>query len=506
MAGAQVTDIATAPRSEQTGHDGTGGFVNKHTVEKIGGTSMSNYAAVRDSIVLGQRNGDTPYQRVFVVSAYGGITNKLLEHKKNGKPGVYGLFASSFKDRSWEEALDGVRDDMFAINSELFLDAESLAEANAFIGERLKNARKCLEDLHSLCGHGHFSVQDHLVTVREMLSSVGEAHSAWNMARLLRRDGLNAIFVDLSGWQAPGSMPLDAVVQQAFAELDLERELPIVTGYAYCSEGLIRQFDRGYSEMTFSRIAVLTGAREAIIHKEFHLSSADPRLVGEDNAVPIGRTNYDVADQLANLGMEAIHPKAAKGLRQNDIPLRVKNTFEPEHAGTLITRDYVSDTACVEIIAGCRGVYALEVFDQDMAGSVGYYDTEILRNVQRFKAHIVGKDINANTVTHYLDTNMKTVKRIKTVLQELFPEAEIREQKVAIVSAIGSDMQVPGLLARTVTALSKRDVSVLAIHQSMRQVDIQFIVNDDAYELAIRSLHETLVEPHDHGRAICLAS
>jgi aspartate kinase len=295
-------------------------------------------------------------------------------------------------------------------------------------------------------------------------------------------------------------------VQEAFANIDLKTELPVVTGYAYCSEGLITQFDRGYSEMTFSRIAVLTGAREAIIHKEFHLSSADPRLVGEDNAVPIGRTNYDVADQLANLGMEAIHPKAAKGLRQNDIPLRVKNTFEPEHGGTLITRDYVSDTACVEIIAGCRGVYALELFDQDMAGIVGQYDTEILRTVQRFKAHVVGKDINANTVTHYLDTNLKTVKRIKTALQELYPEAEIREQKVAIVSAIGSDMEVPGLLARTVAALSQQDISVLAIHQSMRQVDIQFIVNDDDYELAIRSLHKILVEPLDHGRAICLAS
>lgn len=74
----------------------------------------------------------------------------------------------------------------------------------------------------------------------------------------------------------------------------------------------MRTFDRGYSEMTFSRIAVITRAREAIIHKEFHLSSADPKIVGETRVTPIGRTNYDVADQLANLGMEAIHPKAAK--------------------------------------------------------------------------------------------------------------------------------------------------------------------------------------------------
>src|SRR5690606_40398550 len=68
------------------------------------------------------------------------------------------------------------------------------------------------------------------------------------------------------------------------------------------------------------------------------------RSVGDTKAVPIGRTNYDVADQLANLGMEAIHPRAAKGLRQAEIPLRIKNTFEPEHFGTLITGDYVSET------------------------------------------------------------------------------------------------------------------------------------------------------------------
>nr|WP_220463641.1 aspartate kinase [Sediminihaliea albiluteola] len=477
-----------------------------HSVEKIGGTSMSNYDAVRDSIIFAQANADTLYQRVFVVSAYGGMTNQLLEDKKDGSPGVYAYFAGAFRDNSWAEALDRVRKSMFDKNAALFSDPAALKAANSFIGERLDNAQQVLEDLQSLCRHGHFSVEDHLATVREMLASVGEAHSAWNTAHLLQADGVNACFVDLTGWKSLEHISLDERIVKAFADIDLSKQMPIVTGYAHSEDGLITSFDRGYSEMTFSRLAVLTNAREAIIHKEFHLSSADPGLVGEENAVPIGRTNYDVADQLANLGMEAIHPKAAKGLRQNGIPLRVKNTFEPEHTGTLITSDYVSDTACVEIIAGCPGVYALELFDQDMAGKVADYDMEILKTLQRFKAHNVAKDINANTVTNYLSTNLKTVKRVKKVLQEKFPEAEIREQKVAIVSAIGSDMQVPGILAKTVGALSQHNISVLAIHQSMRQVDMQFVVNEEDYEMAIKSLHEGLVEPHDHGRAICLAS
>lgn len=479
--------------------------MKSHSVEKIGGTSMNDFASVRDNIILNALPPDSLYQRVFVVSAYGGITNKLLEDKKTGQPGVFGLFANGFNDDSWEIALAELNREMLAINQELFPTEQSLCEANGFIGERLDNAKTCLADLQSLCLHGHFALEIHLDTVREMLASIGEAHSAWNTAKLLRLGGINATFVDLTGWQETEHMSLDQRIQAAFDSIDLAVQMPIVTGYAHSKDGLMSTFDRGYSEMTFSRIAVLTKAKEAVIHKEFHLSSADPRIVGEENAVPIGRTNYDVADQLANLGMEAIHPKAAKGLRQNDIPLRVKNTFEPEHTGTLITKDYVSDKPCVEIIAGCTGVYAIEVFSQDMAGNIHQYDSEILEIIRRFRGHIISKDINANTITHYLATNLKTVKRIRRALEEKYSEAEIDQKKVTIVSAIGSDMKIPGLLAKTVSALADKNISVLALHQSMRQVDIQFVVGEVDYESAIKSLHRCLVEIHDHGRAICLA-
>ncbi len=477
-----------------------------HSVEKIGGTSMSNYAAVRDNIILKPANKKTHYQRVFVVSAYGGITDKLLEHKKSGKPGIFALFANGVNDNSWAAELASTRSAMKEINRGLFPDKIRLNNANAFVDERLDDAERCLSDLQRLCNHGHFALDAHIDTVREMLSSIGEAHSAWNTTQLLQQEGINACFVDLTGWQTRAHISLDERILSAFANIDLNSQLPVVTGYAHSEKGLMSTFNRGYSEMTFSRVAVLTHAREAIIHKEFHLSSADPRLVGEANAVPIGRTNYDVADQLANLGMEAIHPRAAKGLRQNAIPLRVKNTFEPDHAGTLITSDYVSDEPCVEIIAGCQGVYSIEVFDQNMSGDIGHYDSAIVAEIRRFRGQIVSKDINANTITHYLSTNLKTVKRICDALRGKFKEAEISQQKVSIVSAIGSDMQIPGILAKAVAALAEKNISVLAVHQSLRQVDMQFMVRNEDYALAVKSLHSCLVEIHDHGKAICLAS
>ena len=476
-----------------------------HTVEKIGGTSMTDYTAVRDNIVLKNGKAEDLYQRIFVVSAYGGLTDLLLENKRNGQPGVYGLFASTDNDAPWQEAFAALRERIFTINKELFGETDLGRDADEFITQRLDDAERCLKDLQRLCQHGHFELTAHLFTVREMLASIGEAHSAWNMTQLLRRDGINARFIALSGWQADKAEDLDDMIRHQFVDVDLANELPIATGYTHCNEGLMATFDRGYSEMSFSRIAVVTEAREAIIHKEYHLSSADPRLVGDDKVVPIGRTNYDVADQLANLGMEAIHPRAAKGLRQAEIPLRIKNTFEPEHRGTLITGDYVSETPRVEIIAGRKRLYSVELFDQDMMGNIDKFDSGILAVLARFKTHVVGKDMNANTITHYVAANLKTVKRIREALAEKYPGAEINTRKVAVVSAIGSDMKVPGMLAKTVAALAEVNISILAMHQSIRQVDMQFIISEDDYDLAVQSLHRCLVEVHDHGIAICAA-
>jgi aspartate kinase len=195
-----------------------------HTVEKIGGTSMSDYVAVRDNIILKPVHNDSIYNRIFVVSAYGGLTDLLLEHKKTGRPGVYGLFASGQEDDSWKEALQELKQKIFAINETLYQKKENLEKANAFIGERLDDAERCLCDLQRLCQHGHFELEMHLETVREMLASIGEAPSAWNTSQLLQRDGIEAKFVDLTAWQTDKHMPLDERIKRAFEEIDLSKQ------------------------------------------------------------------------------------------------------------------------------------------------------------------------------------------------------------------------------------------------------------------------------------------
>jgi aspartate kinase len=482
------------------------GAWGEHTVEKIGGTSMSHYATVRDNIVFAGGGPENALGRVFVVSAYGGVTDRLLEHKKSGEPGIFASFREGEEGECWRDLMAKLELHLLAINAELFDDGVLLQRANRFVIGRIQTLTDCLENVETLCRHGHFVLEHQLSALREMLASLGEAHSAWNTVERLRADGVPAVLIDLTGWGDAGDLDLDTRISDALADIDVTKVVPVVTGYAQCREGLMSRFDRGYSEMTFSRVATLTGAREAIIHKEYHLSSADPKIVGEDVVVPIGRTNYDVADQLSSLGMEAIHPQAARGLREHNIPLRVKNTFEPEHTGTLITSDYVSETPCVEIVAGRRGVYALEVFDQSMVSYLAHYDMQILELLQKHKVRVLSKDINANTITHFIACNLKTLRRLVAALTDLFPTAVIDQQQVALVSAIGSDMKVPGFLSRATAALAQRNVSITALHQSRRQVDMQFVVNESDYEAAIAALHAGLVEIEDHGRAIALAS
>ena len=305
---------------------------------------------------------------------------------------------------------------MLAKNAELFSSEYELHAANQFINSRIDDASECMHSLQKLCAYGHFQLSEHLMKVREMLASLGEAHSAFNSVLALKQRGVNARLADLTGWQQEAPLPFEEMISSHFAGFDFSRELVVATGYTHCAEGLMNTFDRGYSEITFAQIAAATGAREAIIHKEFHLSSADPNLVGADKVVTIGRTNYDVADQLSNLGMEAIHPRAAKTLRRAGVELRIKNAFEPEHGGTLISRGLQVREALRRDHRRAQGRLRHRGVRPDMLGDIGY-DMEISKLLKQLKLYVVNKDSDANSITYYASGSRKLINRAARLIE-----------------------------------------------------------------------------------------
>lgn len=452
---------------------------------------MSRLNELLDTLFVADRTGTSLYQRVFVVSAFAGITNLLLEHKKTGAAGVYGEFAQSDTSHGWQVALDTVSVAMIEAHDAVLTHTADRDMAHEFVRERIEGARNCLIDLQRLCSYGHFRLSEHMLQIRELLSGLGEAHSAFVTTLLLQRNGVNARLIDLSGWRDKDAVTLEQRITGAMQGVDPATELPIVTGYAQCAEGLMREYDRGYSEVTFSRLAALTGAREAIIHKEFHLSSADPNHVGADAVRKLGHTNYDVADQLSNMGMEAIHPKAAKTLRQAAVPLRVTNAFDPGDPGTLID-DKPAEEAAVEIVTGLD-VVALEVFEQDMLGVKGY-DAKILEVLTRHDVRIVAKQSNANTITHFLDASLKEMRLVERDLSEIYPAAQVNTRTLAIASVIGRDLSGLSVLTLGHAAIAEAGMATLGANQGLRNVDVQFVVERDELKPVIAVLHKAFVE------------
>jgi len=453
------------------------------SVEKIGGTSMSAFGDVLRHIMLYDKQ--RIFGRIYVVSAYSGVTNQLLEHKKTGERGIYALFAEG---AGYHDALKGLAASLKKLNAGFADLGLPLDVADQFVDTRIAEATKYLEAMHHVLASGYLSRKDVLLAAREVLASIGESHSAFNSVEMLKANGVNATLLDLAGFDDDEAWTIDERIHKSFQGIDLANSVVVATGYTKGIEGIMREFDRGYSEVTFSKIAVEVRPHEAVIHKEFHLSSADPNIVGLENAVIVGATNYDVADQLADVGMEAIHPKAAKPMELAGIPIRLKNTFEPEHPGTLITKDFVGERARVEMVTGTDKVTLVEIHDPSMVGTVGF-DLGLMEILFKYDISYILKASNANSIAHLLWDS--------SVTPEFIAELELRYQVVttkpsAVVCAIGSNIGIPGVLARAAQALADASVNVNCVSQTLRQVNMQFVIERGDYKTAIKALNHAL--------------
>ncbi|GHU63530.1 aspartate kinase [Bacteroidia bacterium] len=455
------------------------------TVEKIGGTSMSQFKDCLNNIIISNRTPENMYNRIFVVSAYNNVTNWLLEHKKTGEPGVYAKFINNEK---YEVALDELYNKLLDINHQFESIGLDIEEADRFIKYRIDQAKMYLFSMYKVLASGYVEQSSLQLAAREILASLGEAHSAWNSTNILNNNGINATFIDLCGFNDNESLTIDERIHKAFQNIVFSETLCIATGYTKGTEGIMRAFDRGYSEVTFSKVAVEVNADEAIIHKEFHLSSADPKIVGLDKSIPVGRTNFIIADQLADIGMEAIHPKAAKPLELAGVKIRIKNTFEPEHPGTLISNDYVSPEPKIEIVSGTDKVIAFEVHDPLMVGEVGY-DLRIMEIMKEYNVSYILKSTNANSITMVVNDKPRALEMLDKLKEQVY---QLTIKPVAIVCAMGTNIAYPGFLYKGAKALFEQNINIECFGQSLKQVNMQFVISRDRYADAITALNDAL--------------
>ena len=185
--------------------------------------------------------------------------------------------------------------------------------------------------------------------------------------------------------------------------------------------------------------------------------------------------------------MEAIHPKASKPLEINAIDLRIKNTFEPEHPGTLITRDYVAPEKHVEVITGTEKVVIIDIYDPLMVGAAGF-DLHLMQAFYDLGVSYIFKATSANSISLVI-----WQKDLKPQLVEAL-EAEyekITVENAALVCLIGSNIDRPGLLAKAAGALAEAVINMRSAGFALRKVNIQFVIGREEYKAAIIALNKS---------------
>ncbi|MFB9862735.1 hypothetical protein [Rufibacter immobilis] len=186
--------------------------------------------------------------------------------------------------------------------------------------------------------------------------------------------------------------------------------------------------------------------------------------------------------------MEAIHPKASKPLEMHRINLRIKNTFEPRHPGTLITKEYVCSRKKVEMVTGTDRVVAVDVFDPLMVGEVGA-DLRLMQVLERHAVSYILKTSSANSITLVLwEKDYK--EPLSRELQLRFQE--VRAEPAAMVCTIGSNLDQPGVLGKAAGALAREGINIMAAGVSLRKVNLQFVVARPHYRTAIIALNKAM--------------
>ena len=302
----------------------------KTLVMKFGGTSVGSPAAIRQAADIVQNQKQNWDNLVVVVSAMSGVTNQLIQSAR-----------SAAEHHSVENGTL-----IEAIRQRHLETIEALIPPGLERDQLLENIGQRLDELTRYCQSIKVLGE---VTPRGMdvISSLGERINAQIMAALLRSSGTAAQAVE-----ATQLIITDRTFQNAAPQMDASREatrtgllplfvegvVPVVTGFiSATADGIITTLGRGGSDYTAAILADCLDADELWIWTDVDgVLSADPRVVKD--ARPIPEISFAEVGELAYFGAKVLHPKTIRPVVARNMPLWVKNTFNPDFPGTRISQ------------------------------------------------------------------------------------------------------------------------------------------------------------------------
>ncbi|HSH01296.1 MAG TPA: aspartate kinase [Anaerolineae bacterium] len=467
-------------------------------VMKFGGTSVGSASAMQETKILIEKFKQDHAHLVVVVSAMGSKPVKVTDLLLNG---AYAAFRS---DRhTFANCADKIRQIHYdAINNLLTPPVQQplLSEIENFIQRYL-----------SLCTA--VAILGELTPrALDAISGMGEQMSARILAAYLQQENIPAQAIDATdlittddNFQAatPDLVTTNKKCYTTLTPLLNQGITPIITGFIGATvDNITTTLGRGGSDYSAAIFGQALIADEVWIWTDVDgVMSADPRITPNARSIPT--LTYREVGELAYYGARVLHPKTIRPCIEKGIPLRIKNTFNPDHPGTVIVKEHIDDHAGAVkavtaindlslITVGGRGMMGVPGIAARTFGAVAQQDASIL---------LISQSSSEQSICFALpQTNSAAViAALEAVFATEIARRDIdritANEPVAIVTAVGAGMQgTPGIAGRLFSALGQNNVNVIAIAQGSSECGVSLVVAGDDTATAIAAIHKLILQ------------
>ena len=452
-------------------------------VLKFGGTSVGSVKSIL-SLKHIVENEARRQPIVVVVSALGGITDKLLSTAQQAVSG----------NEAWKISFEEMVDRHHKMIDTII--------TNTIDREDLFNKVDALfEQLRSIY-FGVYLIRDLSRKTQDAIVSYGERLSSNIVSSMVRgsmwRDSREFIKTEFAhGKNTLDSVLTNKLVRDAFAELP---RVTILPGFISCDRdtGETTNLGRGGSDYTAALVAAALNAEVLEIWTDVDgFMTADPKVIR--SAYTIDELSYVEAMELCNFGAKVIYPPTIYPVCIKNIPIRVKNTFNPEGRGTIIKGKVENDSKAIRGISSIKGTTLITVSGLSMVGVIGV-------NRRIFTA-LADHGISVFLVSQASSENSTSIgvrdedaHKAVSVLNKEF-EAEIEdgamfpmhaESELATIAVVGENMKhTPGIAGKLFGTLGRSGISVIACAQGASETNISFVINARYLRKSLNVIHDS---------------
>jgi aspartate kinase len=461
---------------------------------KFGGTSVGSAGAIAstaDILAEHAANGRV----AAIVSAMSGITNTLLAKANAAASGD-------------SEGVDAVRAALLAPHRAVLLEllpaGDRLRETEAALGALADEASRLLYSVYVLRELSP-RASDRIVSFGERMSSVLVAavlNERDTPAQAVASDKL--IVTDgVFGSASPLLERTREKTREAMTPVFAAGLLPVITGFFGADErGITTTLGRGGSDYSASILGNALDADEIWIWTDVDgVLSADPRLIPD--AQTLAAISYAEATELAYFGAKVIHPKTMHPAVERDIPIWIKNTFNPTAPGTKIGPE-AKNGHVAKAITSISGLASITV---EGRGQIGVSDVtaRIFTALARTTANVylISQASSQHSVT-FVVGGEQTNEALAALEAEFELDLSrgrvlsiVSARDLAIVAAVGGGMRgTPGVAGLVFTAMGDTGINIVAIAQGSSELNISFVIADEHVGQAVTVLHQvfTLAE------------